>query len=90
MVPIGKFVVLIGDNGVGKTSLLNSILDLKKNDGTIEIFDTINKLPESRKKISYIPSSSIISHQKCIDFLYEISILNNMKKKDFDHKIKQL
>lgn len=46
----------IGLNGVGKTTLIKIILDLLDQDhGEVEIFGVSRVLPESRKKICYLP-----------------------------------
>ena len=46
----------IGLNGVGKTTLIKIILDLLyEDDGFVEIFGVSKILPESRKKIFYLP-----------------------------------
>ena len=43
-------------NGVGKTTLIKIILDLLDQDhGEVEIFGVSRVLPESRKKICYLP-----------------------------------
>ena len=46
----------IGLNGVGKTTLIKIILDLlSEDDGFVDIFGVTKILPESRKKIFYLP-----------------------------------
>ncbi len=46
----------IGLNGVGKTTLIKIILDLlDQENGEVEIFGVSRLLPESRKKLCYLP-----------------------------------
>lgn len=46
----------IGLNGMGKTTLIKIILDLLDQDhGEVEIFGISRVLPESRKKLCYLP-----------------------------------
>jgi len=46
----------IGLNGAGKTTLIKIILDLlDEDDGAVEIFGVTKILPESRRKIFYLP-----------------------------------
>lgn len=52
----GEIFGLIGLNGVGKTTLIKSILDLGKADrGDITIFGTPSHKVEARSKLSYLP-----------------------------------
>lgn len=61
----------IGLNGVGKTTLIKIILDLLDQDeGEVEIFGVTKILPESRKKIFYLPEKFQPSiHLKGKEFL---------------------
>lgn len=61
----------IGLNGVGKTTLIKIILDLLDQDnGEVEIFGISRLLPESRKKICYLPEKFQPSpHLKGEEFL---------------------
>ena len=46
---------LIGLNGIGKTTLIRSILGLKDTAGTISLFGTPNAHAESRRNLIYLP-----------------------------------
>ena len=46
---------LIGLNGIGKTTLIRSILGLKDTAGTITLYGTSNKQAESRRNLIYLP-----------------------------------
>ena len=61
----------IGLNGVGKTTLIKIILDLlDQENGEVEIFGVSRVLPESRKKICYLPEKFQPSqHLKGEEFL---------------------
>ena len=61
----------IGLNGVGKTTLIKIILDLLDQDhGEVEIFGVSRVLPESRKKICYLPEKFQPSqHLKGVEFV---------------------
>lgn len=61
----------IGLNGVGKTTLIKIILDLLDQDeGEVEIFGITKFLPESRKKIFYLPEKfQPTQHLKGKEFL---------------------
>ncbi len=61
----------IGLNGQGKTTLIKIILDLLDQDnGEVEIFGVSRVLPESRKKICYLPEKFHPSiHQKGEEFI---------------------
>tara|TARA_B100002003_G_C14082345_1_gene520651 strand:- start:156 stop:902 length:747 start_codon:yes stop_codon:yes gene_type:complete len=52
----GEFFGLIGLNGVGKTTLIKTILSLRnKNKGEIKIFGNDSNSLEAKKRISYLP-----------------------------------
>jgi ABC-2 type transport system ATP-binding protein len=46
---------LVGLNGIGKTTLIRSILGLKETVGTISLFGETNQRAESRRNIIYLP-----------------------------------
>lgn len=54
-VPKGRIVGFIGENGAGKSTTINLILDeLKKDGGQIEIFGVENTLPSAREDIGVV------------------------------------
>ncbi|MBU6338600.1 MAG: ABC transporter ATP-binding protein [Rickettsiales bacterium] len=71
----------IGLNGMGKTTLIKIILDLLDQDhGEVEIFGVSRVLPESRKKLCYLPEKFQPSqHLKGEEFLK--FVLDFYKKK---------
>ncbi len=55
-VAAGEIFGLIGLNGVGKTTLIKTILDLARAEsGTVEIFGVDSGRPASRRAIAYLP-----------------------------------
>lgn len=55
-VPPGEIFGLIGLNGVGKTTLIKTILDLNRADsGTVELFGVSSEQAEARRQIAYLP-----------------------------------
>lgn len=55
-VPAGEAFGLVGANGAGKTTLIKCVLDLSASDsGSIEIFGVASRLPESRRRLAYVP-----------------------------------
>lgn len=67
----GEFVGLIGLNGVGKTTLLKSLLDLVTIDsGHITLFDRPSRDAASRTKLAYLPERFLPpTHLQGYDFL---------------------
>jgi ABC-2 type transport system ATP-binding protein len=80
----------IGLNGIGKTTLIKIILDLLDQDeGEIEIFNIPKILPNSRKKVCYLPEKfQPSSHLKGIEFLKFVLDFYN-EKFDFQ-KVKEI
>lgn len=75
----------IGLNGIGKTTLIKIILDLLEQDeGEVEIFGISRILPESRKRLCYLPEKfQPSSHLKGEEF---IKFVLNFYNKKFDEK----
>lgn len=58
----GEIFGLIGLNGVGKTTLIKTILDLvKASEGNVEIFGVDSKDHNARKKLAYLPEKFVPS-----------------------------
>ena len=58
LVEVGEIFGLIGLNGVGKTTLIKTILDLvAPTAGTVRIFNEDNRNPSSRTRLSYLPEN---------------------------------
>ncbi len=54
-VPKGRIVGFIGENGAGKSTTINLILDeLKRDNGQIQIFDMKNTVPTVKEKIGVV------------------------------------
>lgn len=51
----GEVAVLVGPNGSGKSTTLKSIAGLLKYEGEIKISGKINKTPEGKRLLGYIP-----------------------------------
>ena len=51
----GTVTVLLGPNGAGKSTLFKSIIGFLKYSGEITIDGILNKTPEARSKMGYIP-----------------------------------
>lgn len=65
MIAQQKFVAIIGDNGVGKTTLLKVILgELTVQQGEVFIFDESIKGALSKRKVAYISQQSIESFKQ--------------------------
>lgn len=66
----------IGLNGMGKTTLIKIILDLLEQDnGEVKIFGTSRILPESRKRVCYLPEkfqpSSLLKGEEFLKFVLD-------------------
>jgi ABC-2 type transport system ATP-binding protein len=70
-VPAGEAFGLIGANGAGKTTLIKCALDLCAWEaGRIEIFGVTASLPESRRRLAYVPERFVPPHYLlCREFL---------------------
>lgn len=85
-VPSGKIYGLLGSNGAGKSTTLNLILGfLQADSGTIEIFDTNEKLNNKRINIGYIPENvslyPYLSGIENLDYFCKIGGLNYSTEK---------
>ena len=55
-VAAGEFFALVGLNGVGKTTLIKTLLDLCDIDeGSISIFNVAHRRPEARRRLAFLP-----------------------------------
>jgi ABC-2 type transport system ATP-binding protein len=54
-VSTGECFGLIGLNGIGKTTLIRSILGLKTTEGAVSLFGASNRNAESRRHLIYLP-----------------------------------
>jgi ABC-2 type transport system ATP-binding protein len=54
-VPNGCISVLVGPNGAGKSTLLKSVMGLLRYDGTVLVNGQLNKTPEGRALLGYVP-----------------------------------
>ena len=86
----GEIFGFIGLNGIGKTTLIKIILDLIDLDsGSLEIFGSHHFLPESRKKICYLPEkfqpSNYLKGEEFIKF-----VLDFYGKKFDQQKVKEI
>lgn len=80
-VPKNYIFGFIGLNGIGKTTLIKIILDLlSEDDGFVEIFGVTKILPESRKKIFYLPEKfSPSPYLKGEEFLHFVLDFHGLK-----------
>ncbi len=71
----------IGLNGIGKTTLIKTIIDLLEHDGGgIELFGIDKTLPEARKNIAYLPEKFQPSTQiKGVEFLEFVAGFHKQK-----------
>ncbi len=53
--PEGSVTILLGPNGAGKSTVMKAIIGFLRHEGTIRINGRENTLPESRRRIGYIP-----------------------------------
>lgn len=51
----GELAVLVGPNGAGKSTTLKSIAGLLRYDGEIKVCERLNKSPEGKKLLGYVP-----------------------------------
>jgi ABC-2 type transport system ATP-binding protein len=59
----GEAFGLVGANGAGKTTLIKCLLDLCAYDsGTVRIFGLAAELPESRRRLAYVPERFMPPH----------------------------
>jgi ABC-2 type transport system ATP-binding protein len=90
-VPKGKLTCFIGHNGAGKTTIVKSILGIRKTSGgTISINGKSFKDVLARENIGYIPEKGNIEKIKAITFLKNISQFYKMGKVDFKERVKHL
>jgi ABC-2 type transport system ATP-binding protein len=70
-VPAGEAFGLVGANGAGKTTLIKCLLDLSACDsGSIEIFGLASRLPQSRRRLAYVPERFVPPYYLlCREFL---------------------
>lgn len=76
----GTLTVLLGPNGAGKSTIMKSIIGFLKYDGTITVNGNLNKTPEARKVLGYIPEMpslyptlTVIEHMEFIARAYKMS-----------------
>jgi ABC-2 type transport system ATP-binding protein len=55
ILPDGTVTVLLGPNGAGKSTVMKAITGFLRHEGTILIDGRENTLPQSRRRIGYIP-----------------------------------
>jgi ABC-2 type transport system ATP-binding protein len=87
----GEIIALIGNNGSGKTLLINSILNnVLLDSGYIEIDKTNNKL-EKWKKITgvYMNENYLLDFMTSTEFLSFIGSFYNIYRKDIPNKLEQ-
>jgi ABC-2 type transport system ATP-binding protein len=70
-VKAGEAFGLVGANGAGKTTLIKCMLDLCAYDaGGIEIFGVASRLPQSRRRLAYVPERFVPPYYlRCREFL---------------------
>ncbi len=79
----GEIFGLIGLNGVGKTTLIKTILDLiKADEGSAEIFGVDSKDYNARKKLAYLPEKFVPSQLLKGNEFLDISLSYYDKKFD--------
>ena len=67
----GEAFGMVGANGAGKTTLIKCLLDLSACDsGSVEIFSVPARVPESRRRLAYVPERFVPPHYlRCREFL---------------------
>lgn len=67
----GEAFGMVGANGAGKTTLIKCLLDLSAHDaGSVEIFGLASRLPESRRRLAYVPERFVPPYYlRCREFL---------------------
>ncbi len=51
----GSVTVLLGPNGAGKSTIMKSIIGFLRYDGEIRVAGILNKTPEARRILGYVP-----------------------------------
>lgn len=80
----GEVCVLLGANGAGKSTTIQSIVGILNYEGSINIDGESTKNPESRKKISYVPE--IPSLFKMLTVREHVSYMCKAYSKDVENK----
>jgi len=67
----GEAFGMVGANGAGKTTLIKCLLDLSApSSGSVEIFGLASGLPESRRRLAYVPERFVPPYYlRCREFL---------------------
>ncbi len=73
-----QVVILVGKNGIGKTTLLQAILGLKPSTGDITIDGTKLGSMEAKRKISYMPTNFISDRERIKPFLKHMAYLSEI------------
>lgn len=87
-----QFVAIVGENGTGKTTLLNLILGNIKGKGEIFIFNKNIKEYNNYKKIAYISQNAVNSYKYFPTTVEEVikSHLKQLKSKMYIHECLEL
>lgn len=85
-IPKGTFAGLVGENGVGKTTLIKCILDFCSfENGNIQLFGIEHKETASRSKVTYLPEKFLPPYYLTgEEFLRYMAELHGVEYKDVE------
>lgn len=87
----GSVTVLLGPNGAGKSTVIKSIIGFLRYDGMITVGDALNKTPDAKRLLGYIPEMpalypnlTVDEHMEFVARAYRLSDYKAYKEELFE------